>query len=70
MGIVTTVTLALGFLLSTVSGMICYLGSSAVSRVLSDIPSGHVILDHPETALAAGVLLVVVGILCTPTPQY
>ncbi len=70
MALMTTMTLTFGVLLSCVSGLICYVGVGQVYSFMSSVPSGDVIMTHPETALAGGVLLIVLGILCQPSRAY
>ena len=70
MGLMTTMTLTIGLLLSCVSGLICYVGGGRVYQFMSQVHSGDAIMAHPETALAGGVLLIVLGILCQPNRSY
>ena len=67
MSLITTTSMAMGVVLSALSGLICYIGSGAVGCHLDWLPHANLVLTHPGAFLGAGASMVVVGLLCHPT---
>jgi hypothetical protein len=70
MTVLNTFTLVIGVVISTISGLVCYLGCSLTPQIVSHLPSGNLLLAYPETALVGGVMLILIGIICQPNRAY
>jgi hypothetical protein len=62
----TTTALAFGVMLSAVAGLLCTMGVECVSAQLDWLPHADLLLSHPQMALGAGAILIVVSLLCQP----
>ncbi len=67
MSFFTTTSMAMGVVLSALSGLVCYLGSSSLVGHLDWLPHSNLVLTHPGAFLGAGASMVVVGLLCHPS---
>ena len=60
-------TMALGVVVSVLSGLVCYMGSGLLSDKLHWLPESDLVLSHPALALAAGGCLIVLSFLAHPS---
>ena len=60
-------TMALGVVVSVLSGLVCYMGSGPLSDKLSWLPESDLVLSHPGLALAVGGFLVALSFLAHPS---
>ncbi len=67
MAFVTMVLLAFGVVLSSVSGLVCYMGSSSLNGLMDWMPYSDTLLSHPEMALALGAVLTIACALGPPS---
>lgn len=67
MAYITTATLALGVLLCVVAGLLCHIESGSIDQHLSWLPHVGLLLSHPQAALGAGAVLIVLSLVCQPT---
>ncbi|MBN2562722.1 MAG: hypothetical protein JXQ75_17490 [Phycisphaerae bacterium] len=67
MGFITMTTLAFGVVLSSVSGLICYVGTGHLANHLDWLPHANLLLSHPGAALGAGATLIVASLLFQPS---
>lgn len=67
MGLFSMATLAAGVVLSSVAGLVCYLGSAHLSNHLSGLPCSELILSHPAAALAIGGFVTVISAFGHPS---
>lgn len=61
MGLISLVMLIVGVLISTVSGMVCYMGSWQLGGYLDGLPCADLLLTHPAAALGVGGLLTIIS---------
>lgn len=67
MSLFTTTSMAMGVVLSALSGLVCYLGAGSLAGHLDWLPQSHLVLSHPGAFLGAGASMIVVGMLCHPS---
>ena len=67
MGFFSMATLAVGVILSSIAGLVCYMGSAQLSGHLSGLPGSDLILSHPAVALAIGGLVTVISAFGHPS---
>ena len=67
MGYMTTTVLAFGIILSSVAGLLCYLGVGSVAEHLGWLPQSDILFAHPRAALGAGGFMTFVGVFCQST---
>ena len=67
MSLFTTTSMAMGVVLSALSGLVCYLGTGLVAGHLDWLPQSQLFLSHPGAFLGAGATMIVIGMLCHPT---
>jgi hypothetical protein len=65
MSLFATLITAVGVVLASVSGLVCYLGPHPSYTYLAFLPDSPMILNHPEVAFAIGGFLVLLGLLST-----
>lgn len=67
MGFLSMATLAVGVVLSAVSGLVCYMGSASISGHVSGLPGIDLVMSHPAAALAVGGLITVISAFGQPS---
>ena len=67
MSYMTTMILMFGIAVSTVAGMVCYLGTGTVESQFDWVPCLSLLACHPKAALGLGSLCILLGILCQPS---
>lgn len=61
MGLISLVMLIVGVFISSVSGMVCYMGSWQLAAYLDGLPCSDLLLTHPAAALGVGGLLTIIS---------
>lgn len=67
MALVTMILLSFGVVLSAVSGLVCYLGTSSLIGRIDWVPCSEMLLAHPAGALALGAVLTIACALGQPS---
>lgn len=67
MSYVTLMMTAVGVMISSVAGLICYLGQLPGDLTMDWLPFGAELLAHPEASLGLGAVIIVTSILCQPS---
>lgn len=67
MAIISLMTLSIGVVLSAVSGLICYTGTTYISDSLLGLPLAELVLSNPAAALGLGGLMTVVSAFAQPS---
>ena len=60
------IMVTIGIILAVTGGLIMNVDSATFSAHLDWIPHAHVVLRHPQVAIAVGAVLVVLGIIYQP----
>jgi len=66
MAIVTLMMMVLGVAVSTVSGLICYLGPTGLYAQLIWVPQASLLFAHPYASLFVGGTLIIAGVAAHP----
>ncbi len=64
MSYLTLMMMALGVVVSAVSGLICYMGELPAYVSLSWVPCNDLLMSYPQTSLVIGGLIIALGVMC------
>lgn len=67
MALFTLITLVVGLVLSSVSGLACYMGPGALASHVSGIPGFDLVLSYPAATLAVGSFVTIISAFGQPS---